>query len=103
VVEPVLIWYCSKRMSRNRTIPRWAPLLLLALFVAWVGVGSLHHHADNPTCQICKLVHSGSAELQRPVAIPTPTSSGERVALVFTAGHTDRPSHPPLGRGPPVA
>jgi hypothetical protein len=90
-------------MSRMPKTLQWSALFALALFVAWIGVGSLHQHADNPACQLCKLVHSGTARLDRPVSVPTPASSEERIAAVPSTPHAEAPSPPSLSRGPPIS
>jgi hypothetical protein len=77
--------------------------LALTLFLGWLGVGVAHQHAENPGCQICKLLHSGAAELGRPTTAPSPTYTSERFALPVDATPTERFLPHPCGRGPPIA
>jgi hypothetical protein len=89
-------------MSRARAILRLSAALTLTLFLGWVGVGVAHQHAENPGCQVCKLLHSGAAELGSPLAAPTPKFTYERFALPVTDTPTERFLPHPCGRGPPV-
>lgn len=78
-------------------------LLALLLFVGWVGMGAVHQHADDPTCQLCKLLHSGAAGAGRPPDSPAPSERYEQISLTNSA----HPAGPHLSaarvRGPPVA
>jgi hypothetical protein len=89
-------------MSRIRPFLRLQSILVVALFFAWLGVGSAHQHAENPTCQVCKLLQHGAAELALPAPNPAPGSSGECVALTPTDVSDDRFLPLPCGRAPPL-
>lgn len=89
-------------MSRSRAALRLPVVLALALFLAWLGVGMAHQHAEDPTCQICKLLHSGAADVGRTASAPAPGTSYERVALTADLAPADHALPLPRGRSPPV-
>ena len=89
-------------MHPFRTWLRRSALLALVLFVGWVGMGAVHQHADDPTCQLCKMLHSGAASVGRAPDSPAPRGHYEPIALTAV----ERPAGPSLSatrvRGPPL-
>ena len=86
------------RSKRNRFA-----VLALALFVAWLGAGVLHHHAPTPDCQFCKVVPGGVAELTPLIHAPAPTITPEQIAPTPTDSPTLRLAAIPRGRAPPTS
>ena len=78
-------------------------LLALALFVAWLGAGVLHHHGPAPNCQFCKVVPGGIADIALTTQAPTPTTSHERVASASADSPAERLAVIPRGRAPPTS
>jgi hypothetical protein len=80
-----------------------AIVLTLALFVGWLALGALHHHADQPGCELCKAMQYGAADLACPAGPSTPALTAEPIALV--AEHSPAEQNLPLhrGRAPPLA
>jgi len=90
-------------MNRIR-LRRLAPVALtLALFVGWLGVSALHHHVDQPGCEICKILHGDVAQLSIPLASPEPGDLSERLIVVADTelAETVPPQH--QVRGPPIS
>jgi hypothetical protein len=89
-------------MTRFR-FARFAVGLTLALFLGWLGVGALHHHADQPGCEICKAMHGGAADVPRPAGVHEPALRAETIAPTGTHPivHRTLPLH--SGRAPPTA
>jgi hypothetical protein len=89
----------------NRLKPRrpLAVVLTLALFVGWLALGVVHHHADQPGCELCKAMQYSTADLARPAGPPTPALTMEALVVVTVAAHAeqDLPFH--RGRAPPLA
>ena len=90
----------SLASHRHLRLPAVLALLLIGV---WVGIGLVHEHTGAPTCQVCNVLQSTTADLVAPVVV------GESIAVVIlpapptltpvTAHH---PSTPP-GRAPPLA
>ena len=77
-------------------------LLALALFVAWLGAGVLHHHDPAPNCQFCKIVPGGIADLTPILHAPAPSISPERIAPAPAGDPAERLAAIPRGRAPPT-
>lgn len=77
-------------------------LATLSLLLCWIAIGVIHQHPDDPTCEICKLLHSGAARLGTPPSSPDP-GTFERVSLPATEHHARilPPRH--QVRGPPIS
>lgn len=90
-------------MIGSRTIRGALAVLALGLFVAWLGAGVLHHHGPAPTCQFCKVVHGGVADLARLPDTPSPAFTSERFAPKTTDSPADRRFAIPHGRAPPTS
>lgn len=82
---------------------RWVVVLALTLFTAWVGAGAVHQHVEDPTCQLCKLLHSGAADVGRPPANPAPAVTAERIAILPAERPADQCLPLPKVRGPPLS
>ncbi len=78
-------------------------LLALALFVAWLGAGVLHHHDPAPNCQFCKIAPGGVADLTPLPHDPAPSIAPERIAPAPAGAPADRLAAIPNGRAPPTA
>lgn len=78
-------------------------LLALALFVAWLGAGVLHHHGPAPNCQFCKIVPGGVADLTPILPAPSPSITPERIAPAPAGEPAERLAAIPRGRAPPIA
>lgn len=108
--------YAPKKLSRNhgsfgtverlmtliRADLRRIALVALALLLCWVATGVFHQHREDLTCEICKLLHSGTVAMGRPPDSPPPIERYERVSSV----RIEKPSAPSLPsthvRGPPL-
>lgn len=90
-------------MIGARSIRTSFALLALALFVAWLGAGVLHHHDPAPNCQFCKVVPGGIADLIPATHAPTPTENPERVSSASTDSPAERLAAIPRGRAPPTS
>jgi hypothetical protein len=90
-------------MIRSRPTRLVPALVGLALFTAWLAADVAHHHASNPSCQLCKIKSGGTADLSRPAETSAPSRTGERVLLATTAAPSERLTAVPLGRAPPLA
>jgi len=90
-------------MSRLKPSRQLSILLTLALFVGWLALGAVHHHADQPGCELCKAMQYSAADLASPAGPPTPALTAESIALVADDSHAeqDLPHH--RGRAPPLA
>jgi hypothetical protein len=77
--------------------------LTLSLFLGWLVVGAVHHHADQPGCELCKALHNGVADASRPAPTVAPRITAERVALIPAVAPAERSSPHPRGRAPPLA
>ncbi len=80
-----------------------AVVALLLVFAGWCGLSFFHDHPTDPTCQVCKLLHAGAADLVDPVAGP-PTAAV--VAWVRPERGAPAVAHTratPPGRAPPRA
>lgn len=90
-------------MNRLR-LQRLAPVVLtLALFVGWLGVGALHHHVDQPGCEICKALHGDVAQLGIRPSSPEPGAACERVSFVAVHEPAAAVLSPYQVRGPPLS
>ena len=78
-------------------------LLALALFVAWLGAGVLHHHDPAPNCQFCKIVPGGVADLTPVTNAPAPTFTPERISSTTTDLRAEGLAAIPHGRAPPTS
>jgi hypothetical protein len=90
-------------LRRLRSIGPVLGILVLAIFAAWIGAASFHHHGSSIHCDICKVLHSSHAAL--PDGAP-------RLARDLAAQRQDAPAplvassgeqSPPRGRSPPAA
>jgi hypothetical protein len=90
-------------MNRAPSRRRRFAILALALFVAWLGAGVLHHHAPTPDCQFCKVVPGGVADLTPIVRAPAPAITLERIAPAASDSPAERLAAIPRGRAPPTA
>lgn len=88
------------RRLRDRVVPI---LLTLALFLGWTVTGVVHHHADQPGCELCKAMSNGAADLARPSGAPLPALTRESVAAIAANPLADRPLPHQRGRAPPSA
>jgi hypothetical protein len=90
-------------MNRLR-LQRLVPVTLtLALFLGWLGVAALHHHVDQPGCEICKAMHNSAADVSRPAQPSAPSLRPEPIAT--PESHTIAQRSIPLhaSRAPPTA
>ncbi|HYJ34165.1 MAG TPA: hypothetical protein VE326_13220 [Candidatus Binatia bacterium] len=89
-------------MNLVRTDLRRIALVALALLFCWVATGVVHQHREDVTCEICKLLHSGTVAVGRPPDSPAPSERYERISSVTI----EQPSAPSLSpthvRGPPL-
>jgi hypothetical protein len=88
------------RARLQRSVP---VVLTLALFLGWLGIGALHHHADQPGCEICKAMHNGAANLPRLADAQQPVLRAEPVAPPAAPAIASRSLPHHLGRAPPAA
>jgi hypothetical protein len=88
------------RLALRRALP---VALTLSLFLGWLVVGVVHHHADQPGCELCKALHNGVADLSAPTPAPAPILTHETVALAAAAARADGDLPLPRGRAPPLA
>ena len=90
-------------MNRIRLRGLLPTILTLALFLGWLGVGVVHHHADQPGCEICKLLHGDVAQLSIPTGNPEPGTAFERFSqdAIRKPASTDVHQYPV--RGPPLS
>ena len=88
------------RFRLERSLP---VVLTLALFLSWLGVSALHHHVDQPGCEICKAMHNGAADVPRPAQASAPSLRAEPIATPEsqTVAQRSIPLHP--SRAPPTA
>ena len=93
------------RAMRRRTRIRGAlPVALtLSLFLGWLVVGAVHHHADQPGCELCKALHNGVADAARPAPTAAPRITSERIPLIAANAPAERCSPQARGRAPPLA
>lgn len=89
-----------RRLALRRALP---VALTLSLFAAWLVVGVVHHHADQPGCELCKALHNGVADLSAPNPAPAPILTHETVALAAADARVDGDLPLPRGRAPPLA
>ncbi|HSQ60441.1 MAG TPA: hypothetical protein VLT84_08415 [Acidobacteriota bacterium] len=90
-------------MLRDRRFLCAAALSALVLLGGWVAGAVFHEHAGDPTCQVCKLIHSGAADVVNPVELPAIESVSAAVPQPAAEPlRTTTPSTPP-GRAPPLA
>lgn len=78
-------------------------LVALALLMAWLGAGVLHHHDPAPNCQFCKVVPGGVADLTPLSHAAAPTVTAERVAPAPSDDPAERLAAIPHGRAPPTS
>lgn len=90
-------------MSRIRTPLRWNVAIVLALFGLWVGWGAAHQHVEDPTCQLCKLLHHSAAELGRPPDAAEPDRASERLATLPSKAPAHLAIPHPNVRAPPLS
>jgi hypothetical protein len=88
------------RFRLERLVPA---VLTLALFLGWLGVSAVHHHVDQPGCEICKAMHNGAADVPRPAHAGAPGHRAEPIAFLESQPIAQRsiPLHP--SRAPPTA
>lgn len=84
----------------KRTSFAW---VALALLVAWLGAGVLHHHDPAPNCQFCKVVPGGVADLTPLTHTTAPSVTAERVSLAPADCPAVRLAAIPRGRDPPAS
>lgn len=80
-----------------------AVALTLALFLSWLGVSVVHHHVDQPGCEVCKAMHHGAADVSRPAHAGAPSLRAERVALSESQPIAQRSILLHASRAPPTA
>lgn len=78
-------------------------LVALALLMAWLGAGVLHHHDPAPNCQFCKVVPGGVADLTPLSHAAAPTVTAERVDSAPSEYPAERLAAIPRGRAPPIS
>lgn len=89
-----------RRALLHRALP---VALTLSLFLGWLVVGIVHHHADQPGCELCKALHNGVAHVSGPAAAPGPRLTREAVALSLPDALAEGTLPLPRGRAPPLA
>ena len=90
-------------MSWIRTPLRWNVAIVLALFSLWVGWGAAHQHVEDPTCQLCKLLHHSAAELGGPPDASPPDRANERLATLPSEAPDPLAVPRPNVRAPPLS
>ena len=88
-----------RRFALRRALP---VALTLSLFLGWLVIGVVHHHADQPGCELCKAMHSGIADVSRPGGTPAPCLSRETISLPAPDALAERSQPHPRGRAPPL-
>lgn len=90
-------------MKPLRTTLRPIASFALALLLCWVAVGVIHQHSEDPTCEICKLLHGSVAAMGIAAANIQPASICERLS----AAPADKPAQTTPSsypvRGPPLS
>lgn len=89
-----------RRLALRRALP---VALTLSLFLGWLVVGIVHHHADQPGCELCKAMHSGVADLSRPAVTMAPHRTHETISLSAPDALAERSLPQSRGRAPPLA
>jgi hypothetical protein len=90
-------------LHRLRIARSVAGLLVLAVFTAWLGLASLHHHGNSTPCEICKVLQVTHATLPGgPPVLQRSVAAQRLAATARVTPHTSAISIP-LGRAPPSA
>ena len=89
--------------SRRTSLRTTFALVALALLVAWLGAGVLHHHDPAPNCQFCKVVPGGVADLTPLTHAAAPPVATERVSPSPVDYPAERLATIPRGRAPPTS
>jgi hypothetical protein len=90
-------------MHRERRFLSVAALAALVLLGGWIAGAVFHEHAGDPTCQVCKLIHSGAADVVNPIELPAIESVSVSVPQPAAEPLQTSPPSTPPGRAPPLA
>ena len=90
-------------MKSIRTSLRQTALIALTLLLCWVAVGVIHQHSEDPTCEICKLLHSGVTHLGIAASSLEPGAACERLSAAPSDKHSEAPLPAYQVRGPPLS
>jgi hypothetical protein len=90
-------------MLRERRFLSVAVLSALVLLGGWIAGAVFHEHAGDPTCQVCKLIHSGAADVANPIELPAIESVVVAVPQPAAEPLVSVTPPTPPGRAPPLA
>jgi hypothetical protein len=90
-------------MFRERRFLSVAALSALVLLGGWIAGAVFHEHSGDPTCQVCKLIHSGAADVVNPVELPAIETVSVAVPQPAAEPLRTAPPSTPPGRAPPLA
>lgn len=88
---------------RERRFLSVAVLSALVLLGGWIAGAVFHEHAGDPTCQVCKLIHSGAADVVNPIELPAIESVVAAVPQPAAEPLLSATPTTPPGRAPPLA
>ena len=75
--------------------------LTISLFLGWIVIGVVHHHLNQPDCEVCKALHHGIADVARTAPTPAPKLAHEPVIVAVAGLRAERTLPRPRGRAPP--